>query len=209
MGFLSLGPYPYTRTPIRSSCGLVLVSPAHGDFADPTDQAQVGRGLDLLAADRADVAVGLFTLGLGLLLRRNASEGDLQHKTILLEGLLEGVGRAGVRESHGAVVPDLQVAGLSLGLEGLIVVKCKSTGAGRPLGYCVDKEKHFQIDPEGAQTVRTIFELYISGEDGKLKASDLASLEAGVFDQGCVGSTKVRSVERGFFRNLFVLSQKI
>ena len=31
----------------------------------------------------------------------------------------------------------------------------------------------------------------ISGEDGKLKASDLASLEAGVFDQGCVGSTKL------------------
>lgn len=43
-------------------------------------------------------------------------------------------------------------------------LKCKSTGAGRPLGYCVDKEKHFQIDPEGAQTVRTIFELYIKGE---------------------------------------------
>ena len=36
--------------------------------------------------------------------------------------------------------------------------------AGRPLGYRVDEQKHFQIDPESAQTVQTIFEQYIRGE---------------------------------------------
>ena len=43
-------------------------------------------------------------------------------------------------------------------------LKCQSTGSGRPLGYRVDEQKHFQIDPESAQTVQTIFEQYIKGE---------------------------------------------
>jgi hypothetical protein len=44
-------------------------------------------------------------------------------------------------------------------------LKCKSTGAGIPLGYTVDPEtKLFQEDPEGAQAVRTIFDMYIAGE---------------------------------------------
>ena len=43
-------------------------------------------------------------------------------------------------------------------------LKCQSLGSGRPLGYTVDGQKHFQIDPESAQTVKTIFEQYIKGE---------------------------------------------
>lgn len=116
--------------PIRSPCGLVLVSPAHRDLADPTDQTQLSRSPDLLAANRANIAVGLLALSLGFLLRRNAGEGNFQHKTILLESLLEGVGRAGVRESHSAVIPDLQVASLSFGLEGLVVVAALLAGVG-------------------------------------------------------------------------------
>lgn len=53
------------------------------------------------------------------------------------------------------------------GPEGIILesaLKCQSTGSGRPLGYRVDEQKRFQIDPESAQTVQTIFEQYIKGE---------------------------------------------
>ncbi len=43
-------------------------------------------------------------------------------------------------------------------------LKCQSVGSGRPLGYYVDEQKHFQIDPESSQTVQIIFDRYIKGE---------------------------------------------
>ena len=42
-------------------------------------------------------------------------------------------------------------------------LKCKFTGSVIPLGYSIDKEKHFQIDPETAPIVKTVFDLYIKG----------------------------------------------
>lgn len=42
-------------------------------------------------------------------------------------------------------------------------LKCKTTGPDRPLGYTIDREKHFVVDLEAAQRVRTIFELYNKG----------------------------------------------
>lgn len=42
--------------------------------------------------------------------------------------------------------------------------KCLSNGSNPGLGYTVDKERQFQIDPEGAAIVRQIFEMYASGK---------------------------------------------
>ena len=41
--------------------------------------------------------------------------------------------------------------------------KCQSTGSGQTLGYVVDKDKHFQIEPDESKIVQTIFDLYIKG----------------------------------------------
>jgi len=42
--------------------------------------------------------------------------------------------------------------------------KCLSTGGNIALGYKVDKDKHFQIDPETAPIVQFIFESYANGK---------------------------------------------
>ena len=39
---------------------------------------------------------------------------------------------------------------------------CKYLGGHIPLGYCVDAEKHYQLDPETAPVVRKVFDLYLS-----------------------------------------------
>lgn len=42
--------------------------------------------------------------------------------------------------------------------------KCLSTGGNVTLGYVVDKDKKFQVDPESALTVKYIFESYVKGD---------------------------------------------
>lgn len=42
-------------------------------------------------------------------------------------------------------------------------LKCHSTGSGRCLGYKTAPDKSIVIDPEGAQAVRTVFDMYIKG----------------------------------------------
>lgn len=42
--------------------------------------------------------------------------------------------------------------------------KCLSNGSNPGLGYRVDEERRFHIDPEGAAVVREIFEQYASGK---------------------------------------------
>lgn len=39
---------------------------------------------------------------------------------------------------------------------------CKYLGGHVPLGYCIDAEKHYQLDPETAPAVRHAFEMYLS-----------------------------------------------
>ena len=39
---------------------------------------------------------------------------------------------------------------------------CKYLGGHVPLGYCVDADKHFQLDPVTAPIVRRVFEMYLS-----------------------------------------------
>lgn len=73
---------------------------------------------------------------------------------IILESLMEGLAEYYSAELAQKIKRGMHESAL----------KCQSTGSGRPLGYRVDVQKHFQIDPESAQTVQTIFEQYIKGE---------------------------------------------
>lgn len=73
---------------------------------------------------------------------------------IILESLLEGLA-----EYYSVELAQKVKRGLTEN-----ALKCKSTGCGKPLGYIIDEEKRFQIDPESAQIVREIFDRYIKGE---------------------------------------------
>ena len=42
--------------------------------------------------------------------------------------------------------------------------KCLSNGSNPGLGYYVDEERRFHVDPDGAAVVREIFEMYASGK---------------------------------------------
>ena len=39
---------------------------------------------------------------------------------------------------------------------------CKYLGGHVPLGYCIDAEKHYQLDPDTAPVVRRVFEMYLA-----------------------------------------------
>ena len=73
---------------------------------------------------------------------------------IILESLMEGLAEYYSAELSQKVKRGQRESAL----------KCQSTGNGKPLGYLVDDQKRFQIDPESSQTVQTIFEQYIKGE---------------------------------------------
>ena len=66
---------------------------------------------------------------------------------IILESLMEGLAEYYSAELAQKIKRGMHESAL----------KCQSTGSGRPLGYRVDGQKHFQ-------TVQTIFEQYIKGE---------------------------------------------
>lgn len=72
---------------------------------------------------------------------------------IILESLMEGLAEYYSAELAQKIKRGMHESAL----------KCQSTGSGRPLGYTVDEQKRFQIDPESSQTVQTIFEEYIKG----------------------------------------------
>ena len=73
---------------------------------------------------------------------------------IILESLMEGLA-----EYYSAELAQKIQRGMTES-----AMKCKSTGGTRVLGYYTDQDKHFQIDPEGAQIVQIIFDMYIKGE---------------------------------------------
>lgn len=73
---------------------------------------------------------------------------------IILESLMEGLA-----EYYSAELAQKIKRGMNES-----ALKCQSTGSGRPLGYYVDDQKRFQIDPESSQSVQIIFDMYIKGE---------------------------------------------
>lgn len=72
---------------------------------------------------------------------------------IILESLMEGLAEYYSAELAQKIKRGMRESAL----------KCKYTGSGLPLGYKIDKDKYFQIDPDGAQAVKIIFDMYIKG----------------------------------------------
>ncbi len=72
---------------------------------------------------------------------------------ILMESILEGMA-----EYYSAELAQKIRRGMDLNGE-----RCLSTGGNTALGYTVDSEKKFQINPVTAPIVKTIFEMYVGG----------------------------------------------
>jgi len=73
---------------------------------------------------------------------------------ILVEGVLESMA-----EYYSVELSQKIRRGMDINAE-----KCLSNGSNPGLGYCVDEDRRFHIDPEGAAVVREIFEMYASGK---------------------------------------------
>ena len=97
---------------------------------------------------------------------------------ILVEGVLESMA-----EYYSAELSQKVRRGMDINAQ-----KCLSFG-GRPgLGFKVDSEKHFQIDPETAPIVREIFERYAEGETvadivRDLNARQIKTLQGNTFNK--------------------------
>ncbi len=72
---------------------------------------------------------------------------------ILMESVLEGMA-----EYYSAELSQKVKRGMEINAE-----KCLCTGGNRTLGFRIDENKKFQIDPDTAPIVRMIFELYANG----------------------------------------------
>lgn len=111
--------------------------------------------LDRFARNRYDSAINKAKLkknGVRVISARENISDDASG--ILVEGVLESMA-----EYYSAELSQKIRRGLDINAE-----KCLSNGSNPGLGYYVDKERRFHIDPAGAATVREIFELYASGK---------------------------------------------
>lgn len=111
--------------------------------------------LDRFARNRYDSAINKAKLkknGVRVISARENISDDASG--ILVEGVLESMA-----EYYSAELSQKIRRGMDINAE-----KCLSNGSNPGLGYYVDKERRFHIDPEGAATVREIFELYASGK---------------------------------------------
>ena len=82
--------------------------------------------------------------------RENISE---DASGVLLESVLEGLAEYFSKELSQKVK-----RGMKLNAE-----KCLTTGGGLTFGYCVDKDRRFQIDEDKAAVVRIMFDMYVRG----------------------------------------------
>ena len=82
--------------------------------------------------------------------RENISE---DASGVLMEAVLEGMA-----EYYSVELSQKIRRGMTINAE-----KCICTGGNVALGFCVDSEKRFQLDPNTAPVVRRIFEMYASG----------------------------------------------
>ena len=73
---------------------------------------------------------------------------------ILMESVLEGMA-----EYYSAELSQKVKRGMEINAS-----KCLCTGGNRTLGFFIDKDKKFQIDPATAPIVKLIFEMYANGK---------------------------------------------
>lgn len=117
-------------------------------------QAVLVYQLDRFARNRLDSAIYKARLkknGIRVLSARENISDDASG--VLMEAVLEGMA-----EYYSVELSQKIRRGLNINAE-----KCICTGGGIALGFCVDSNKHFQIDPDTAPVVRHIFEMYASG----------------------------------------------
>ena len=111
--------------------------------------------LDRFARNRYDSAINKAKLkknGVRVISARENISDDASG--ILVEGVLESMA-----EYYSAELSQKIRRGMDINAE-----KCLSNGSNPGLGYRVDEERRFHIDPEGAAVVREIFEQYASGK---------------------------------------------
>ena len=111
--------------------------------------------LDRFARNRYDSAINKAKLkknGVRVISARENISDDASG--ILVEGVLESMA-----EYYSAELSQKIQRGMDINAE-----KCLSNGSNPGLGYYVDEERRFHIDPEGAAVVREIFEMYASGK---------------------------------------------
>lgn len=110
--------------------------------------------LDRFARNRYDSAINKVKLkknGVRVISARENISDDASG--ILVEGVLESMA-----EYYSAELSQKIRRGMEINAQ-----KCLSTGSNPSLGFTVDAERHFHIDPDGARIVREIFELYANG----------------------------------------------
>ena len=110
--------------------------------------------LDRFARNRYDSAINKAKLkknGVRVISARENISDDASG--ILVEGVLESMA-----EYYSAELSQKIRRGMEINAQ-----KCLSTGSNPGLGFTVDAERHFHIDPDGARIVREIFEMYANG----------------------------------------------
>ncbi len=111
--------------------------------------------LDRFARNRYDSAMNKAKLkknGVRVISARENISDDASG--ILIEGVLESMA-----EYYSAELSQKIRRGMDINAE-----KCLSNGSNPGLGYIVDKDRRFQVDPQTAPIVREIFELYAEGK---------------------------------------------
>ena len=140
--------------------------------------------IDRFGRNREDIAINKAILrrnGVTLLsAKERIPEGP---EGIILESLLEGLAEYYSAELNGKVIRGMRES----------AYKCRYNGSAVPLGYSVDAEKRFVIDPVTAPVVHRIFDLY---ESGKLPADIMRDLNAAGFRTSRGNSFTVQSVQR-------------
>jgi len=110
--------------------------------------------LDRFARNRYDSAINKAKLkknGVRVISARENISHDASG--ILVEGVLESMA-----EYYSAELSQKIRRGMEINAQ-----KCLSTGSNPGLGFTVDADRQFHVDPDGARIVREIFEMYANG----------------------------------------------
>lgn len=105
---------------------------------------------------------------------------------VLLESVLEGMA-----EYYSKELGEKTLRGMTEN-----ALKCKYNGGSKPLGYIIDEEKHYQIDPNYAPIIKEIFNMYAEGVT--LKQMEIILKNKGVVNQKgkMIGHTTLANILR-------------
>ena len=166
------------------------------DSAAHTFDAVICWKTDRLARNRYDSAVYKKKLrdnGVEILY---AAESNISGaEGIIIEGLMEALA-----EYYSAELAEKARRGMRES-----ALKGKALGSSRPLGLTVDADKHYIIEPTGAEAVRYIFEQYAAGLSSssiveRLNAMGLRTSHGGPFNKSSIN----RIIQNEMYRGVYV-----